>query len=71
MTLQMRDNENIELGEYKNVVSLVRGAVLELDILSLALKISVENILRIQSLIETHPEMDDKEIAELYINEQE
>ena len=71
MTLLMRDNENKALGENKKLVSQIRDTVIELDTLSVALKISVENILKIQSLIEAHPEMDDEEIAELYINEQE
>ena len=71
MTLLMRDNENKALGENKKLVSQIRDTVIELDTLSVALKISVENILKIQSLIEAHPEMDDEEVAELYINEQE
>lgn len=72
MTLQMRDNENKTLGEERKMVSLIRGLKeSQIEMASMFFKSDVNTIKTILSLIKENPEMDDEEIAELYINEQE
>ena len=71
MTLLMRDNENKALGEQRKVVSVARTGILDNETMSKAFQMDVDDILLIQSLIKEHPEMDDEEIAEIYIDIQE
>ena len=72
MTLQMRDNENKTLGEERKMVSLIRDLKeSQIEMASIFLKSDVNTIKTILSLIKEHPEMDDEEIAELYIYQQD
>ena len=70
MLLWERDNDNIELGEVKNRVSQIRSLdESEIETASRFLKCDATTIKYILSLIADNPEMDDKEIAQLYINQ--
>lgn len=70
MTLLMRDNENKTIGKYSGFVSYVRDLdESQLDVASKILKCDISTIETILSLIDEHPEMDDEEIAEIYINQ--
>ncbi len=70
MTLLMRDNENKTLGQETKLVSLIRDLdESQLDIASKILKCDISTIHTILSLIDEHPEMDDEEIAQLYIDQ--
>ena len=72
MTLQMRDNENKQLGEITKLVHLVgRLDDSNIEVASGFLDCSVEEIHVIRSLMKLHPEKDDEEIAELYIYQQD
>ena len=68
MLLWERDNDNIELGEVKNRVSQIRSLdESEVETASRFLKCDATTIKYILSLIADNPEMDDKEIAQIYI----
>ena len=70
MLLWERDNDNIELGEVKNRVSQIRSLdESEIETASRFLKCDATTIKYILSLIADNPEMDDKEIAQIYINQ--
>lgn len=70
MLLWERDNDNIELGEVKNRVSQIRSLdESEIETASRFLKCDTTTIKYILSLIANNPEMDDKEIAQIYINQ--
>ena len=72
MTLQMRDNENKQLGEITKLVHQVgRLDDSNIEVASGFLDCSVEEIHVIRSLMKLHPEKDDEEIAELYIYQQD
>ncbi len=70
MLLWERDNDNIELGEVKTRVSQIRSLdESEIETASRFLKCDATTIKYILSLIADNPEMDDKEIAQIYINQ--
>ncbi len=70
MTLLMRDNENKTLGQETTLVSQIRDLdESQIDIASKILKCDISTINIILSLIDEHPEMDDEEIAQLYIDQ--
>lgn len=68
MTMNMLLAENGVIHENKKLVQLVRGIdENEISIASKFFKEDEKNIRKILELIKAHPEMDDKEIAELLI----
>ncbi len=70
MTLLMRDNENKTLGQETKLVSQIRDLdESQIDIATKILKCDISTINIILSLIDEHPEMDDEEIAQLYIDQ--
>lgn len=70
MLLWERDNDNIELGEYKHLVKQCRKYNLsQVGNVAEALDSNESEIQTILNLIADNPEMDDKEIAQIYINQ--
>ena len=70
MTLLMRDNENKTLGQETKLVSLIRKLdVSQIEEATFFLDCDVATIEAVLALIKEHPEMDDEEIAQLYIDQ--
>ena len=72
MFLWERDEEFIELGAMKHLVMECRNvekARLELKKAADLLACDATDIVRIQALIKNNPELNDREIAQLYINQ--
>lgn len=69
MTLQMRDRENIELGEMKNQVFLIRKISRDkIESTSDFLGVSESFVIKVMDLIEENPDLDDEEIAEMLVD---
>ena len=69
MTLQMRDRENIELGEMKNQVFLIRKISRDkIESTSDFLGVSESFVIKVMYLIEENPDLDDEEIAEMLVD---
>lgn len=69
MTLQMRDRENIELGEMKKQVFLIRKITrYKVAATSDFLGVSESFVIKVMDLIEENPDLDDEEIAEMLVD---
>ena len=69
MTLQMRDRENIELGEMKNQVFLIRKISRDkIESTSDFLGVSESFVIKVMDLIEENQDLDDEEIAEMLVD---
>ena len=69
MTLQMRDRENVELGEMKNQVFLIRKISRDkIESKSDFLGVSESFVIKVMDLIEENPDLDDEEIAEMLVD---
>lgn len=69
MTLQMRDRENVELGEMKNQVFLIRKISRDkIESTSDFLGVSESFVIKVMDLIEENPDLDDEEIAEMLVD---
>lgn len=70
MTLLMRDREKVNLGEMKKTVSIIKNMdISDIEITSKILKVDVDYINKVLSLINENPDMDDEEIAEILMEE--
>lgn len=68
---KLRESEYQKIGEVKFLVSCVRNireTNLSINTAAQVLHLDCDEITNILSLIDTHPEMDDEDIAEIYIN---
>lgn len=69
MTLQMRDRENVELGEMKKQVFLIRKITRDkVADTSDFLGVSESFVIKVMVLIEENPDLDDEEIAEMLVD---
>lgn len=69
MTLQMRDRENVELGEMKKQVFLIRKITRDkVAATSDFLGVSESFVIKVMDLIEENPDLDDEEIAEMLVD---
>lgn len=68
MTLLMRDRETRQLEHNRTLVSQIRDSEMDVYGLSKVLKVSVDYINKVMSLIEDNPELDDEEIAEMLVD---
>ena len=69
MTLQMRDRENVELGEMKKQVFLIREITRDkVAATSDFLGVSESFVIKVMDLIEENPDLDDEEIAEMLVD---
>ncbi len=69
MTLQMRDRENVELGEMKKQVFLIRKITRgKVAATSDFLGVSESFVIKVMVLIEENPDLDDEEIAEMLVD---
>ena len=70
MLLWERDLDNIKLGDYKRIVISCRDLdISQFESAAKILKCDTSVLEDIKDLIDDNPELDDEDIAQLYINQ--
>ena len=68
MSINVERADDKELGEYRKVVSQIRGSEYSDDILVDILKIDGRTLFYVRQVLSEHPDWDDEEVAEEVLN---